>query len=82
VQVHVFVVEDAEDLVPALEALRKSMPLRDPVIGVDLEWNAELEPGQHSKVALIQLASSSMVVLIRTCILGDAVPQPVIDFCR
>lgn len=39
--------------------------MQDPVVAIDLEWRPEYNRGQKNKVALIQLASSSVAVLIR-----------------
>ena len=48
--------------------------------GIDTEWRPDSRQ-EDNAVAMIQLASSSCVVLIRTCTLGG-IPQPVINFCK
>jgi hypothetical protein len=77
--VRVYVVQEAKDVEPCLSVLYDSM--RDPIIGIDTEWKPDSKQGDNN-VAMIQLASSSVVVLIRTCCLGGEIPQPVIDFCK
>ena len=84
VQVDVFIVEEAKDVEPCLHALQASM--KDKVVAIDMEWKTENKFRSNSptgnKVAMIQLASSSVVVLIRTCKLGGGLPEPIIEFCR
>lgn len=53
--------------------------LQDDVIGIDLEWQPDSEQREND-VALMQLASQSVVLLIRTCKIG--VPRKLIDFLR
>ena len=83
-QVDIYLVEKAEDIEPSLCALRASM--KDEAIGIDMEWKPDWvartpDRPTGNKVAMIQLASSSVVVLIRTCKLGGSLPTPVIKFC-
>ncbi|WIA18587.1 hypothetical protein OEZ85_010028 [Tetradesmus obliquus] len=61
----VLLVEDAAHLSSALQTLRASM--QDPVIAIDLEWRPEFAKGRSNPVAMVQLASSRVAVLIRTC---------------
>ena len=76
----VHIVEAAEQLPGVLAALRGSM--RDALIAIDLEWCPDFGAGR-SRVALLQLASSSVVVLIRTCRLPRGpLPGPLLEFLR
>ncbi|KAL4421525.1 hypothetical protein ABPG75_010816 [Micractinium tetrahymenae] len=56
-------VDRPEQLAPALCALRRT--LRHGVSALDLEW-----PQSRRRAALVQLASGSLCVLVRTCLLG------------
>jgi hypothetical protein len=78
-QVQVHVVEKAQDVEPGLAALHASM--RDPLIGIDMEWKPDSKWGTN-KVAMLQLASSSVALLIRTCHLDNEIPKPIIHFCK
>jgi len=49
----------------ALDALRESMD--DSIVAIDLEWTPDVVSGCYSPIALMQLASSTRVVLIRLC---------------
>ena len=51
---------------------RLSIPLilQGRVIGLDMEWTPDLKKGACSPVAVIQLASDSLAVLIQTSILA------------
>ena len=53
--------------------------IQDPMIGVDTEWKPDSKE-EYNDVSMLQLASSSVVLLIRTCRIG--LPQELIDFCR
>ena len=76
----VHVVEDLRQLAPALARLRASM--RDSVVAIDLEWRPDFGVGR-SRVALLQLASSSVAVLIRTCKLPKGpLPGVLSEFLR
>ncbi|CAL5224331.1 g7002 [Coccomyxa viridis] len=61
----VYVVNEACHVQGALDSLRASMT--DRVVGIDLEWRPDIGRSQKHKVALMQLASSTCAVLIRTC---------------
>ena len=58
-----------EQLPAALHALRRSM--QDSCIAIDLEWRPDGYMGRagtgSNKVALMQLASASLCVLVRCC---------------
>lgn len=69
----VHIVEELSDVAAALDALRASMS--DPVIGIDLEWRPDHDRRNSNRVALIQLASSSVAVLIRVCQFGYVLPE-------
>ena len=66
-------------LADALAALRDSMA--DRVIGIDLEWRPDLRRGFQNRVALMQLASTTRAVLIRTCCM-DGLPPCLSAFLR
>lgn len=44
--------------------------VQDPVLAIDLEWRPDRRRWESNRVAMIQLASSTVAVLIRTCKLG------------
>ena len=46
------------------------------------EWRPDRGQGKASRVALLQLASSSVTVLVRTCLLGWQLPPCVQAFLR
>ena len=56
--------------------------MQDCLVAIDLEWRPEFRRGQHNKVAMIQLASSTMAVLIRTCKLKFRLHPALEDFLR
>jgi ribonuclease D len=64
------------------ERLSAASPLAalDKVLGIDGEWRMQYGK-QKNKVAAIQLASSSVVLVIRPCRLG-VIPKQVFEFCR
>jgi hypothetical protein len=74
------VVERLADLVPALLELRASLAAGDAVLGVDLEWRPDVRRGSCNKVALLQLASARLAVLVRVCALGFRLPPPLAAF--
>ena len=56
--------------------------MQDSIVAIDLEWRPDYGPGQ-SRVALLQLASSSTAVLIRTCKLPKGpLPEALLEFLR
>lgn len=57
----------------------KNSVVQDPLIGIDTEWKPDVG-GEDNDVAMVQLATASVVLLIRTCLLG--LPQILIDFLR
>ncbi|KAG1677213.1 hypothetical protein FOA52_013411 [Chlamydomonas sp. UWO 241] len=65
-QVHV--VSDEAGVPGALAALRASM--LDPVLAIDLEWTADRRQGESSPVAVVQLASASVAVLLHLAPMG------------
>ncbi|BDA46837.1 probable exonuclease 3'-5' domain-containing protein 2 [Coccomyxa sp. Obi] len=77
--ISVHIVENALELPAALQALRDSM--QDALVAIDLEWRPDFGAGQ-SRVALMQLATSSCAVLIRTCRLKHQLPPSLLDFLR
>jgi hypothetical protein len=74
------VVERLADLAPALLELRASLAAGDLVLGVDLEWRPDVRKGSCNKVALLQLASARLAVLVRVCALGFRLPPPLAAF--
>lgn len=74
----VHVVEHAQELPAALENLKKSM--KDSIIGIDLEWRPDKYGRTNNKVALVQLASASVVVLVRVCKMGFKLPVALRSF--
>lgn len=60
----VLLVENALYLPDAIKRLRASM--QDPVLAIDLEWRPQFGP-HFTPVAMLQLASSRMALLVRTC---------------
>ena len=72
-------VETEAALGPALAVLRASMA--DAAVAVDLEWRADTGAGS-SRVSLLQLASSSVAVLVRPGRMGWRLPQVLRDFLR
>jgi hypothetical protein len=61
-------VSSAHQLGPALRELRHSMD--DFYIGIDLEWRPDFVRGQDNPVAIMQLASSSVCLLLQLHQLG------------
>ena len=55
--------------------------LNDSVVAIDLEWTPDTVSGGSSPVALMQLASSECVLLIRLCRM-NGMPQQLRDFLR
>ena len=64
----VICVSSGHQLGPALRELRQSMD--DSYIGIDLEWRPDFARGQDNPVAIIQLASRSVCLLLQTRQLG------------
>lgn len=70
-RVHVVAAEG--QLPAALAALRRSM--QDSCVAIDLEWKPEgWAGGGPTRVALMQLASATVAVLVRVCRLGFRMP--------
>jgi ribonuclease D len=75
----VLVVENPAYISYALQALRASM--QDPIIAIDLEWRPEFGR-RFTPVAMVQLASSRLAVLIRTCRMSYKLPAALKEFLR
>lgn len=77
---HFQIVESEAAATRAVHALRASM--RDQMLAIDLEWCPEgmygVQP-HKSKVALLQIASGSLCLLIRTSKMGFQLPAAVRD---
>ena len=56
--------------------------VQDQVIAIDLEWRPDRGRNQSNRVAMIQLASKSVAVLVRTCKLGFRLGYALEDFLR
>jgi hypothetical protein len=54
--------------------------LQDPFISIDLEWKPETESGSFNKVALMQLSSATVCVLLHTSAMSFTLPDPARDF--
>ena len=52
------------------------------MVAIDLEWKPERGRGQHHKVAMVQLASSTVALLIRTSRLGFKMGLALEQFLR
>ena len=63
VHLQVLLVDCDYALEEALDALRESID--DSIVAIDLEWTPDVVSGCYSPVALMQLASSTRVVLVR-----------------
>ena len=74
------VVSSASEIPAALQLLRDSMA--DSVIAIDLEWRPDYKTmnKKKNKVALMQLASSSLAVLIRCCTMKFILPTALKTF--
>jgi hypothetical protein len=72
------VVENEAEVDAALAELRNSMD--DSVVAIDLEWRPDLTGPSRNPVALIQLATSSLCVLLRTCRMGNKLPDSLKTF--
>lgn len=74
----VLLVEEEAHLGGALQALRDSM--QDPVVAIDLEF--EHLQSRPIRVAMMQLASSRVAVLIRTCRMDNKLPKVLSKFLQ
>lgn len=77
-KVQVLLVEEEAHLGGALQALRDSM--QDPVVAIDLEF--EHLQSRPIRVAMMQLASSRVAVLIRTCRMDNKLPKVLRKFLQ
>jgi len=73
-------VETTSEIAPALAALRASMV--DSIVAIDLEWKPDYLPRSNNRVALIQLATATTCILLRTCRMGWALPAALQHFFR
>lgn len=79
-EVDIYVVDRPNQVAEALERLKDSM--KDSVVAIDLEWKPD-HVRDTSKVALMQLSSSTCCVLIRICKLKpQQLPEALIKFLR
>ena len=73
------VVSRPAQLQPALERLRASAE-HERHVAIDLEWRPDFQRWSNNPVALIQLSTASLCVLIRACKVGF--PQELRTFLR
>ena len=64
----------------AVALLRASM--HDPLLGLDLEWQADTSRGSDTPVSLIQIASASCALLVRICSMKFKLPPEVLALLR
>lgn len=55
--------------------------MQDRLVAVDLEWQPDFGTGR-SRVALMQLATSTCALLVRTCRMRYKLPAQLLDFLR
>ena len=77
--IKVYVVERANQIPAAIQQLKDSM--EDSVVSIDLEWKPDFVR-DTSKVALMQLSSSTCCLLIRLCKIGPKLPEELLEFFR
>ncbi len=77
--IDIYVVERSGQIPEALRLLRESM--EDNIVSIDLEWKPDFVR-DTSKVALMQLASATCCILIRSCKLKHVLPEPLLEFLR
>lgn len=75
----VFIIDRASQVPEALQQLKDSMD--DCVVSIDLEWKPDYVR-DTSKVALMQLSSSTCCLLIRLCKIGQQIPDALLKFFR
>ncbi|EFJ51774.1 hypothetical protein VOLCADRAFT_87286 [Volvox carteri f. nagariensis] len=75
-----YVVENERHFGEALRNLKAGM--QDRLIAIDLEWRPETVSGRVSPVALLQLSSASVCVVVRTCCMGYDLPPALRSFLK
>ena len=78
--VTVVVVDRPAQAAAAAALLRASM--QDPLLGLDLEWQADTSPTSHNPVSLLQIASATCCLLVRTCSLKFKLPPEILELLR
>lgn len=68
----VYLVESPSHVADAIARLRDSM--QDPLVAIDLEWKPSFSKRQN-RVAMVQLASATVAVLLRTSRMHFLLPQ-------
>ncbi|KAI3424211.1 hypothetical protein D9Q98_009567 [Chlorella vulgaris] len=76
--IEALVVGYAEELAPALAELRRSMT--NQYLAIDLEWKPDFVRGENNPVAVMQLASSTLCLILQLRYLGF--PQELQQFLR
>ncbi|GLC38549.1 hypothetical protein PLESTB_001738500 [Pleodorina starrii] len=75
-----YVVENERHVGDALRHLKAGM--QDRLIAIDLEWRPETVSGRVSPVALLQLSSARVCVVVRTCCMGYGLPPDLAAFLK
>ncbi len=76
----VLLVDQASQVPAAVELLRASM--HDPILGIDLEWQADFTATQNNPVSLLQIASASCCLLVRSCCMKHKLPAELLQLFR
>eukprot|EP00798_Chlamydomonas_sp_ICE-L_P000542 gene542-1953_t len=76
----IYIVENASFMEDAISKLRESM--QDRVLAIDLEWRPENFSSTFSPVAMMQLSSGTVAVLIRTSSMGFKLPAPALQIIQ
>lgn len=78
--VTVVLVDRPPQAASAVALLRASM--QDPLLGLDLEWQADTSPTSQNPVSLVQIASATCCLLVRTCSLKFKLPPEILELLR
>ncbi|GLI63902.1 hypothetical protein VaNZ11_007024 [Volvox africanus] len=73
-----YVVENEQHIGDALRNLKAGM--QDRVVAIDLEWRPETVSGRVSPVALLQVSSGSVCLVVRTSCMGYLLPSELRSF--
>ncbi|GIL46137.1 hypothetical protein Vafri_3184 [Volvox africanus] len=73
-----YVVENERHIGDALRNLKAGM--QDRVVAIDLEWRPETVSGRVSPVALLQVSSASVCLVVRTSCMGYSLPSELRSF--
>ena len=78
--VTVVLVDRPAQAAAAVALLRASM--QDHLLGLDLEWQADTSPTSRNPVSLVQIASTTCCLLVRTCSLKFKLPPEILNLLR